>query len=160
MRPTGIRMGLPMPNAPVIKTATIARLARKYTEANMIARVRVARMAAPTEGDELDWSNTATQLRVTYEGRARIWSVAGAGANDYGDEMTAFSSSYVSLPLTVDDEATDVQVDDIVLVLEHPDPAVVGRAFRVMDVDAGGQFPAARRLQVTGVQRSRNWEFV
>ena len=74
--------------------------------------------------------------------------------------MTAFSSSYVSLPLTVDDEATDVQVDDIVLVLEHPDPAVVGRAFRVMDVDAGGQFPAARRLQVTGVQRSRNWEFV
>jgi len=151
-----------MPNAPVIKTATIHRLACKYTEANMTATVRIARMQQPAEYTDDDWSNVSTQLQVTYEGKARLWGVSSAGANDYGDEMTAFSSSYVSLPLTVgdDNEPPDVQVDDIVLVLTHPDPAVVGRSFRVMDVDAGGQFPAARRLQVTGVQRSRNWEFV
>jgi len=149
-----------MPNVPVIKSATIQRLARKYTEANMTARVRVARMQDPSEGSDTDWNNTATQLKVVYEGRARVWGVSGSGLNDYGDEMTAFSSSYVSLPLIVDDKATDVQVDDIVVVLEHPDPALVGRSFRVMDVDGGGQFPAARRLQVTGVQRSRRWEFV
>lgn len=153
-------MGLPMPNPPVIKTATIQRLARKYTEANMIASVRIARMSEPTEGDELDWRNTATTLRVVYEGKGRLWGVSGGSETDYGDEVTAFSSTYVSIPLTDSDgNPPDVMVDDIVVVTAHTDPAVVGRAFRVMDVDAGGQFPAARRLQVTSVQKSREWVF-
>lgn len=148
-----------MPNVPVVKTDTIARLARKYTEANMTATVRIARMDEPTEGTDADWSNTATQLRITYQGRARLWSVSGGSEQDYGDESTAFSSTFISVPLTVDDEPVDVMVDDLVIMVSHLDPAVVARTFRVMDVDAGGQFPAARRLQVTSVQRSREWVF-
>jgi hypothetical protein len=44
-----------------------------------------------------------------------------------------------------------------VLVTAHEDPLMVGRYFRVADVEAGGQFPAVRRMSVAGVEATEEW---
>ena len=45
-------------------------------------------------------------------------------------------------------------------VLDHPDPLVTGRWFRVVSVESGGQFPVVRRHMVTGAARFAEWTYV
>ena len=74
------------------------------------------------------------------------------------EEDQHFSTSYISTPM-LDAEGFWVksQVDDLIEVLVHSDPMMVNRVFRIMDVDAGGQWPVARRHMVSGAQRYSGW---
>lgn len=133
------------------------RYARRFAESNMIATVRVTRMGEPVLDPATGALDASPQVLV-YEGKARVYAVSGPMTYSLGEEPQYFSGSYVSIPLFRAVGESDPQVDDVVEVLADPDPLVVGRMFRVVDVESGGQFPSARRMQVTGVQRSRNWK--
>jgi hypothetical protein len=140
-------------------TAMLAQTyARRFAEANMTALVELTRPGAALF-DTVSGELAADEGPVVYEGKARVYPVAGPVMLDLGDGPQYFSSSYVSMPL-VDDDGVNVlpEVDDLVEVLEHPDPLMLGRRFRVTDVEAGGQFAVVRRVQAVGVQRSRTWE--
>ena len=126
--------------------------ARRFAEGNMTAKVKITRQDVPlfnvTSGEL-----AAVEQSVVYQGKARVYTVAGPVTMSLGEEPQYFSQTNISVPLT----ATP-RVDDMVEVTEHDDPAVVGRRFRVLDVESAGQYPSFRRLQVSGVQRSQQWE--
>jgi hypothetical protein len=137
----------------VKRTTALAHVrAKAYAEANMTARVRVTRPAAPV----FDPSNGSLGMaadQVIWEGVGRVASVQGPATYALGDEPQYFSSTFISIPLA----AGDPRIDDTVEVLEHLDETLVGRFFRVQDVEAGGQIPVAHRMQVVGVQPSKQW---
>lgn len=73
------------------------------------------------------------------------------------DESQEFSQTYVSIPIEVDGNLTSPMVDDIVEVVDHPDALLVGKYFRVRDVQSGSQLPVTRLMQVAGAQRGTHW---
>lgn len=137
--------------AHIVNDEAVTRYARRYAEANMTATVRITRMDEPflnSSGDLIP-----EEMFTIYEGKGRVYSVSGPMTMNLGEEPQYYSSTYISIPLS----ATLPRVDDVVEVLTHRDWTMPGRKFRVMDVEAGGQYPAARRMQVTGIQRSKQW---
>jgi hypothetical protein len=138
----------------VINHQRVIVVAREFAESNMTAEVSITRKASAVFDAETG-SLTSGEPVVVYEGKARIYTVQGPVQNSYGDEPTYFSSTIVSVPVVT---ATLPRVDDLIEVTAHmADPIMVGRVFRVQDVEAGGQWMAARKLQVTGVQESQQW---
>lgn len=140
-----------------VSSTLVQRYAQRFVEGNMTAVVRLSR-PDPGVFDHVDGSLDVASGQVVYEGKGRVYPVSGPLTLNLGDEPQYFSQAFVSVPL-VDDVGDNVlpQVDDLVEVLEHPDPLSVGRLFRVTDVEAGGQFAVVRRMQVVGVQRFRSW---
>jgi hypothetical protein len=136
----------------IVNDNAVIKYARRYVEANMTAKVKILRMDNPS-WDADTGGVAATEQFTVYEGKARVYGVSGPMTMNLGEEPQYFSSTYVSVPY----DAVLPRVDDVVLVTEHYDWTLVGRSFRVMDVEAGGQYPAVRRMQVTGVQTSRQW---
>lgn len=131
-------------------------IARRHVERVMNSKVRIGRMDHVDDQDDPTKPSTTKILRTVYCGPARLYSLAGGGGpQEFGDGLGYMSSSYISIPLT--DQKCWTQVDDMIEVLGHPDPDTVGRVFRVMDVDGGGQFPVVRRHTVTSIQRSPQW---
>jgi len=141
----------------------ILAYAQDYCDSNMLSSVRIVRMAEPV----LDQSNEGVVLPVLakalYEGRARIYGLSGPQTSDAMDESQTFSTSYVSVPMRALDMRGDplaTQVDDMIEVTAHSDATVVGMVLRVLDVDAGGQWPACRRHMVTTARPSPSWVLV
>lgn len=138
----------------VRRTTVLARpYAQAYAEGNMIATVKVTRPSTPVFDRTTGGLASMGAETVVHEGEARIYSVSGPQQYAMGDEPQYFSNTFVSIPIT----ATKPRIDDVVEVLTHPDPNLVGRSFRVQDVEAGGQLPVVHRMQVTGIQSSRVW---
>lgn len=129
--------------------------ARRYAESNMTAAVTITRFKDPLL-DPLSGELTPVWDTGVYEGKARVYVLVGPVLLGIGDESQEFQNSYVSIPISVviDDVeyTTDPRVDDLVTVTAHLDPMMVGRAFRVTDVESGGQYPAVRRMHVMGVE--------
>lgn len=127
-----------------------ARLSRRYAVRNMTATVDIYRGGAVDDHGNVSMPTDATVAAAIYSGPARVYSLASGGSTQLG-EMTQFlASSYVSIPTT----ATPTQADDLIRVSAHDDDDVVGRWFRVMAIDGGGQFPVVRRHTVVGVSPS------
>ena len=150
---------------PRFSTNSSAYIARVYAERNMDAQVRIFRPDTP---DFMPQTGKlyADEMFEVYEGKARVYTVAGPLTMGVGDEPTYYSSTYVSIPLATDDPfaspvpqeiAQSPRVDDIVQVYRHRDPLMVDRYFRVVDVEAGSQFPSSRRMQCVGIQASKQW---
>ena len=146
-------------------TDEAVKVARLYAEDNMTAQVRIARMNAPKPDAVVAGQWDADEMFDVYVGKARVYSVSGPMTMTLGGAPMYSSSTYVSIPLVEVDTSTEPvtveplspRVDDVVEVLSDADPLMVLRHFRVTDVDAGGQFPVVRRMQVVGIQASRQW---
>ena len=119
----------------------------------MTATVRVSRLADPTLNVTTGVLSADPAGDTVYEGAGRVWTVAGPLTMGICDEISTFSSTFVSIPMSADLP----HVDDLVEITAHSDPTMVGRAYRVMDVEAGSQIPAARKMQVQGIQSSPEW---
>lgn len=150
---------------PQYDTRAALLLARRYAESNMTAQVRIIRMdkIRPDYVQRGQWD--ADELFDVYQGKARVYNVAGPVTMGIGDAPSYYSTTYVSIPsMEIDPLSNPSQyaglsprVDDIVEVLKHDDPYMIDRKFRVLDVEAGGQFPVVRRMQVIGIQASKQW---
>lgn len=140
-------------------------MARRYAESNMTADVRIIRMDAIREDYVKKGQWDADELFDIYRGKARVYNVSGPLTMGIGDSPSYYSSTMVSIPSMELDPLSNPlrnaglspRVDDIVEILYHEDPYMIDRKFRVLDVEAGGQFPAVRRMQVTGIQASKQW---
>lgn len=90
-----------------------------------------------------------------YSGPARIWSSDTGGIYVVGDADIAHRDTFCSIPW----DATPIpRNDDTVEVLTSPsDPDLVGRTFRIMAVDGGGQVLPTRRMRLTGLAENRSW---
>ena len=148
---------------PLYSTRTSAYIARVYAERNMDSTVRIWRPATPGFIPQ-SGSLLAEEMFEVYQGKARVYSVTGPITMGIGDEPTYYSSTYVSIPLTTEDSSLGLEeiaqsprVDDVVHVTRHRDPLMVNRHFRVVDVEAGSQFPVSRRMQCVGIQASKQW---
>lgn len=137
-------------------------LAQVHAKGNMIAKIELKRGgdAAPVwnpvtnqvespEGEVIWGPDPADPTK----GIARIYAVTGPVTMGLGDEPQYFQSTYISIPL----EAPLPEIDDVVEVIEHPDIKLVGRFYRVVDVERGGQIPVVHKMQVVGVEPSRSW---
>lgn len=130
----------------------------------MIDRVLVWRPKEPILRDFDGKLDSQVDFTV-YEGKARVWSVQGPLTMGIGDEPTYYSQTFCSIPLTTESggdfpvmpQPQSPRVDDIVQVERHRDPLMVGRYFRVVDVEAGGSLPVARKMQLVGIQASKQW---
>lgn len=98
---------------------------------------------------------TAVEGADVYAGPARIWSVDGAGVIATGEGDFAMQSTYCSIPW---DHTPVPEVDQQVLVVSSDDTGLIGRTFRIMSVDGGGQMRATRRMQITGLTENRSWQ--
>lgn len=135
----------------------VTALATRFALRNMGDAVLVTRMADTQE--QPDGTLVGVPDTTVYEGIARFYNVSGPVTYQLGEEPQYFSSSYVSIPVIdpATGQPTEPMIDDVVTALEHPDPLMVNKLFRVMDVESGGQFGPVRRLQLTGVQPSKQW---
>lgn len=149
---------------PLFSTKVSAYIARVYAERNMNASLVISRPANPILATNTGELQAETMFEV-YSGKARVYNVQGPLTMGIGDEPTYFSSTYVSIPLALtssfDDPQSEIaespRVDDIIQISTHIDPLMVNRYFRVMDVEAGSEFPAVRRMQCVGIQASKQW---
>jgi len=141
-------------------SALAIEFARRYAEANMTASVTITRYLDPELNDVTGRLIPHRETGV-YKGKARVYVLVGPILLGIGDESQEFQNSYVSIPISVwlpneldvlTEYETDVRVDDVVHVDSHPDPGLVGRSFRITDVESGGQLPAVRRCHVMGVE--------
>lgn len=139
--------------SPLYSTEFALDAAQRYAESNMTATVRVSRLADPTLNVTTGILTADPAGDTVYEGAGRVWTVAGPLTMGIGDELSTFSSTFVSIPMSADLP----HVDDLVEITAHSDPTMVGRAYRVMDVEAGSQIPAARKMQVQGIQAGPEW---
>ena len=138
--------------------STLAQIyAQRFAESNMTARVVITR-PGDAAFDAVSGELLADAGPVVYDGKGRVYPGSGPATLDLGDGPQYFTSGFVSVPM-VDEDGVNVlpQVNDLIEVLEHPDPLMLGRRFRVMDVEAGGQMAVVRRMQVMGIQRDRSW---
>ena len=99
--------------------------------------------------------NLATEKSSIYQGKARIYSVAGPQVISVGESDLTFRSTYISIPADVHPAP---HRDDLVIVLEAvSDEDLQGKAFRVLDVEGGGLVRAVRRMQCTALEESSSW---
>jgi Family of unknown function (DUF6093) len=124
----------------------------EYCEGNMIGSIKIFRKQAPVF-DPVTGKLTAQTDTLIYQGKARIATVSGPLTYQLGDEPQYFSAATVSIP---EDFTPIPQVDDVIEVVAHPAPGLVGRSYRVTDVQGGGQIHSARVMSVTGVQPGKN----
>lgn len=146
--------------------AMAIQLATPVIEGNMTSTIRLTR----TDAEDLAWDPVANQViapagDVIWEpdpdpgpddlptGIATIKTVSGPVTMALGDESQYFSSTFISIPM----RARTPEVNDIAEVLTCPDAKLVGRFYRVVDVELGGQLPVVHRMQVVGIQPGPTW---
>ena len=129
---------------------TALRISKRYATRNLKHDILVVRPKGLVV--DLEGRVSADEETEIYGGAGRLWSVASGGTVDDG-QLVYLSSSYISLPWGV----VVTQVDDLMQVRDHEDPSLIGRWFRVLNVEAGGILPVTRRHTVLSVQHSRSF---
>lgn len=126
----------------------VTQVATRYVEHNFTSMVRVSRMSATVPST--DGTVASAERYPVYEGMSRVYEVTGPMTLSLGDEPVFLKSSYCTIPAA----ASVPVVNDMVEVVTHPDPKMVGRVFKVTSVDAGGQIPAGHRMQLAGTEQA------
>lgn len=138
---------------------TVSTWAKSYVrgaaEAQFNCTVRIFPNGTPTL-NATTGAYSAAEGVETYNGPARIWSADGGVTMNLGEGDYATTTTYCSIPW----DATPVpENDNQIEVMACPgDPNLVGKVFRVMSVDGGGQMRATRRMQVTALAKNRSWQ--
>jgi len=111
---------------------------------------RIERKPRPQGYDEDTLVFTAEEPpEVIYEGRCRIWEVAGAASITVGDTDIYQQSTQLSIPW---DETPLIHRYDEVTILTAPtDSQMVGKRYEIQTIAKAGELRATRRFEVTGV---------
>ena len=122
---------------------------RSRAEVNFTYTCTIERVGAGSF-DENDSVYTAGTNTTLYSGPCRIWEVAGSSGIPVNGEEIILQSTKLSIPW---DEGVGIKRDDEVKITAASyDPALVGKRFRITDVDKGGDLRATRRFSIQGVQ--------
>jgi hypothetical protein len=141
-------------------------LATRVIEGNMTSTIRLTRQ----DPESIKWNPETNKIDagdqdVIWEpnpdagpddpprGIATIKTVSGPVTMTLGDEPQYFSSTFISIPM----RARTPQANDIAEILTCPDEKLVGRFYRIVDVELGGQLPVVHRMQAVGIQPGPYW---
>ena len=131
---------------------------RANIESNMTSQVIITRSSGMAGVDpDAEGSIESPVAETIYEGPARLANASGSVTYTVGEEVQFYSSGSATVPIDVFGEPILVHVNDILQVLGCDDPVMVGRRFRVVDVEAVGLVPGGRRLQLVGIQFYGGW---
>lgn len=114
--------------------------------------VRVVRGAAGV----LDSNNILTGMTGAtdiWTGPAHVKTITGEGTVSVGDGE--FDTRQVQISIAFD--APPVYRDDLVIIVTSDEPGLTGAVFRVNEVNGGGVFNDARRLQCVQWHPSAIW---
>jgi hypothetical protein len=123
--------------------------ARVFTNTRMRAVVRISRTRL---GPVVDGTQLMEPGATVYEGPAKVSGGSGPVTYTVGEEVQYYSSAKAGIPIMDGPEPTAPQVSDLLQVLEHDDPLMVGRRWRIVDVETQGELVEERVLQLVGVQ--------
>lgn len=125
---------------------------RSRAEVNMTYECKIERVGAATF-DETDSIYVAGENIELYEGPCRIWRVSGSSAIPINSEEIILQQTKLSIPWN---EGVGIRRDDEVKIIAATyDEALVGKRFRIMDVDKGGDLRATRQFTIQGVQEEQ-----
>lgn len=134
-------------------TRGISTRARAYirsrADANLTYECVIQRVgvAAFNTGSSLYTAGAPSQI---YEGPCRIWEITGGSVLDVNSEQIVVQQTKLSIPWN---EGVGIKRDDEVKIITAPhDSMIVGKRFRIMDVDKGGDLRATRRFTVQSIQ--------
>jgi hypothetical protein len=125
----------------------------------MYYTVQIERMSDGVFDETTGQISPAVKL-IIYIGPARISSVTGPQVLGLGEDQMAFVQTSISIPWDTDPVPNR---DDIVTVLTYDrhrgfgDEALIGRAFRILSVEFGGQMFAVRRMSALAIEASAAW---
>ena len=126
-------------NRPIYRQALIEKYIERYAEGHMNDAITIHRG---------NWQS----LTQVYSGRARVHLLAGAIQMGFGDEPQDMVSGTITIPAHSedDDQRVTPTINDLVTITDNHDPRAIGRTFRVMHVDAAGQFDGFTTMSVIG----------
>jgi len=129
-------------------------IVRKRVESLMLQRIRILRGARGALDPATGRVGGLTGATVIYSGKARIWTVRGAGVLTVGEDQIPVRETRISIPI----DSPMPRRDDLVQVLDDSvaDPDLTGRVLRITDVDGGSFFGDARRMSAVAVAESRH----
>jgi hypothetical protein len=136
--------------------------AEPWAEGAMNTTVRITRSPEPIFDEVTRELGMATEVEIygpdgPEGGIAGIYATSGPVTMALGDEPQYYSSTTVSIPRS----APNPRIDDVVEVLSWTTGTntedIVGRLFRVVDVEVGGRLTATTRMQAIGIAPSRQW---
>jgi hypothetical protein len=154
-----VQLPVDNPLPPVVVSPYARAYVRRHATAHMYYTVAISRMTDPVFDTESGVMVAAVN-RMIYFGPARIWTVSGPQVLGVGEDQMSFDQSFVSIPWDTDpipNRDDIVTVQDYDPVYYYGDEQLVGRSFRVTNVQLGGQMYATRRLNVTGIEPSSAW---
>lgn len=146
---------------PTVDHDLVEYYATRYVRSNMRCLVKIGRIRELEQDDEYDAVIHPIYAEVVYAGQARIYSTSGPQNIDSSEESAVFATSNITTPMVNQDGSLVLtQANDIIEVVSNPDPLIQGRFFRILDVEAGGQWPHSRRHMVVGAERYEGWTWI
>lgn len=122
---------------------------RSRAEVNMTYECVIQRVGSASLNNDTS-IYTAGEPTQLYSGPCRVWSVSGGSSVEVNSEGLVLQQTKLSIPW---DEGVGVKRDDEVkIVAAAHDAALVGKRFRIMDVDKGGDLRATRSFTVQTFQ--------
>lgn len=135
-------------------TNPISAEARRYVRARatevMEHEVRITRKGTPGGYDEDSLVYTPDGVaEVLYEGRARIWELAGAQSVVVGDTDIYQQATQLSIPW--DTEASVRRYDEVEVTAAPQDSVMVGKRYEIQSAAKDGELRATRRYEIVGL---------
>lgn len=134
-------------------SSPITAYARQYvrTRATQVMEFdcRIERVNRPENYDEDTLVLTPSDRETIYEGKCRVWELAGAAIVAVGETDTYQQATQLSIPW--DTPEIIKRYDEVEIVGAPQDSQMVGKRFEIQNVAKAGELRATRRFEVTSV---------
>lgn len=129
-------------------TAYARQFVRARATAVMEYDCRIERVDRPSEYDD-DLVLTPGAREVVYEGKCRVWEVAGSSTFIVSDTDVYMQATQLSIPW--DTAEVIKRYDEVEIIGAPQDSQMVGKRFEIQNVAKAGELRATRRFEVTSV---------
>lgn len=110
---------------------------------------RIERVNRPESYDEDTLVLAPSDRETVYEGKCRVWELAGASLVAVGDTDTYVQATQLSIPW--DTTEVILRYDEVEILDAPQDSQMVGKRFEIQNVAKAGELRATRRFEVTSV---------
>jgi hypothetical protein len=110
---------------------------------------RIERVERPENYDEDTLVLTPSERTTIYEGKCRVWELAGAAIVAVGETDTYQQATQLSIPW--DTSAIVKRYDEVEIITAPVDSQMIGKRFEIQNVAKAGELRATRRFEVTSV---------
>lgn len=127
-------------------------LAQAYAEGNMTYVVRITRPVDNVFDRPTGRLINPRDPVIEDDCPGHLYVVDGGQTFTLGDEPVYYANTRLSIPLG----KARPHVNDLVKILQAPDPETVGRIFRVTGVSTAGMLPVVHTMNLSGIEPAPN----